>query len=278
MEFYIITLFPKLFDAFLEEGVIAQAYKNQLFDIHLINPRDFCEGSYKSVDDRPYGGGDGMVMSYIPLEKALRSIPGFVEDEASFHVVYLSPQGEKWLDSSARQVRSSESPKKWVLVCGRYAGIDQRFLHRYVDREVSIGDFVVSGGEYPAILLIDSMVRYLPGALGNELSANNDSFTDGLLEGPVYTRPHNIDSFEVPAVLQNGHHEKIREWQHSISILKTAQLRPDMLKNSSISSKDLALAKSLWNSLSSDQKLEYGLSLEERGLSVLTQINTHDSK
>lgn len=233
MNFQIISLFPQFFHAYLSEGVIHQAHKKGLFQWSLINPRDFTEDQHRSVDDRPFGGGDGMVMLPEIMEKALA-----VRKSHSGPVIYLSPQGEVLNEFKVQQLSKVSD---LTLICGRYGGIDQRFLNQYVDEEISIGDYVLSGGELAALVLIDAVVRKQPGSLGNDRSAESDSFAQGqLLEHPLFTRPPIWNSMAVPEILRSGHHEKIKQWQQYMAKLITWKKRPDLLKLSDQEKLDLS--------------------------------------
>lgn len=222
-QFHILTLFPAMCEAFLKEGVVGQALKKGLLDCQLINPRDFAHDGHRRVDDRPFGGGDGMVMLVEPLALALNSIP----QEKRGRVVLLSPQGRSWNDSLARQWAAEGQPL--TLICGRYAGVDERFRQKYVDAEISVGDFVLSGGELGALAILDSLARLTPGVLGNEESPQNESFSDGLLECPQFTRPRDYEGLSVPEALLSGHHEAIARFRRDVSLLRTKSRRPDLI-------------------------------------------------
>ena len=225
MKFNILTLFPQLFKPFLEHGVFAKAQKKGLIQCSLIPIREFSKNPFHSVDDRPFGGGDGMVLSYEPLESAIQSL------SKKGHVVYLSPQGKPWSFKHARFY--SENYKTLTLVCGRYAGVDARWIQQYADEEISIGDYILSGGEAAAIVLMDSMARFIPGVLGSPDSAQNETFEhDLLLEPPQWTRPKTIKGYKIPDVFFSGHHEKIQKARYYLSLLRTLRLRPRLLENS----------------------------------------------
>lgn len=228
LEIDVITLFPEMFDAVTKYGVTARAEKSKVYQLHTWNPRNYTEDSRKSVDDSPYGGGQGMVLLAEPLEKAiinakarLNSI-GIVDT----HVIYLSPQG-KLLDHE--KVLELSCYSSLILVSGRYEGVDERFITRYVDEEISIGNYVISGGELAAMVLIDSVVRHLPGSLGDDNSAKEDTFSNLLLEFPQYTRPEVYNGESVPDVLLSGNHAKIKRWRLQQSLGKTWLNRPDLL-------------------------------------------------
>jgi tRNA (guanine37-N1)-methyltransferase len=221
VKFNLVTLFPEMFGA-IQAGVVGQAVKSEKIQLNFVNPRDFTNDIHRTVDDRPYGGGDGMVMLAEPLEKALQSLG----DERG-HVVYLSPHGQVWNDKLAREWAAKSTPTI-TLICGRYGGVDQRFLNKFVDSEISVGDFVLSGGEIAAMVMVDTLARLVPGVLGNAESVHAESFADGLLEAPQFTRPQAAYGQEVPEILTSGNHKKINEFRQMISLLRTLQLRPDL--------------------------------------------------
>lgn len=236
MRFDVITLFPELFEPFFKSGINRRAFESKQVDVRLWNPRDFAEGNYRRVDDRPFGGGPGMVMMAEPLWRCLQAIRTERAEpvEARAPVVLFSPIGQR-LDH-AMAVACSQGAGA-VLVCGRYEGIDQRFIDACVDRQVSLGDFVLSGGEIPAMALLDSVARLMPGVLGDEGSHQQDSFNpalDGLLDSPHHTRPEVWQGprgpMPVPDVLLGGHHERIARYRREQSLALTARLRPDLLE------------------------------------------------
>ncbi|SFK60156.1 tRNA (Guanine37-N(1)-) methyltransferase [Nitrosomonas aestuarii] len=224
-----ITLFPDMFDAITEHGVTGKASKNNLFHLNIWNPRDFTADNYRTVDDSPYGGGPGMVMMAKPLEDAI--VNARKRQQAlgidNTEVIYMSPQGQR-LDHKMVE-RLSQSPGI-ILLCGRYEGIDERLISRQVDTEISIGDYVLSGGELAAMVLIDSIIRLIPGTLGDPESATQDSFVNGLLDYPHYTRPENYYDSRVPEVLLSGNHANIRRWRLQQALGKTWLKRPDLIK------------------------------------------------
>jgi tRNA (guanine37-N1)-methyltransferase len=224
MRFDIITLFPEMFSAIKEEGVIARAIKNSIISIEEWQLRDFSENKYKNVDDKAYGGGAGMVMQVKPIRDCIKKIK---EQEPKTKVIYLSPQGESLNQNLVEKLSSFES---LTLLCGRYEGVDERIIDNDVDLEVSIGDYVISGGELAAMVLIDSVSRRLPNVLGNKDSLS-DSFVDNLLDYPHYTRPESIDGDIVPEVLLSGNQAKIDAWRLEQAKHKTRQKRPDLLSN-----------------------------------------------
>ena len=231
MRFDVLTIFPGMFSPYLEEGMLARAVKRGLVDVRLVNIRDFAEGTHKATDDRPYGGGDGMVMTPEPLYRALESVPR--EDNSL--VIHLSPQGETFNQSMAWELSRRD---QIILVCGRYEGIDERILVTNIDRELSVGDYVLSGGEPGALVVMDTLSRLIPGVLGGERSNIEDSFEDGLLEYPQYTRPRVFRGEEVPPVLLSGDHEKIRLWRRRSSLKRTMERRPDLLQNARLTPED----------------------------------------
>jgi tRNA (guanine37-N1)-methyltransferase len=228
MRFDVVTLFPELFTPFLTVGITRRAFESGQVDVQFSNPRDFATGNYRRVDDRPFGGGPGMVMLAQPLELALAHIRSQRNDGAP--VVLFSPIGKR-LDHAAVQRWSGSSGA--ILVCGRYEGIDQRFIDTQVDEQISLGDFVLSGGEVPAIALLDAVARLQPGVLSDADSHHQDSFNpslDGLLDCPHYTRPEEWDGHRVPDVLLSGHHGQIERWRRDQRLQLTAVHRPDLLE------------------------------------------------
>ena len=222
MKFDIITLFPEMFSAIKEEGVIARAMKKSLISINTWQLRDFSSNKYKNVDEKPYGGGAGMVIQVKPIRDCISNIK---QSNPNTKVIYLSPQGKKLDQKMAEELATFESI---TMLCGRYEGVDERVIENDIDFEISIGDYVISGGELAAMVVIDVISRYLPGVLGNEMSLK-DSFTDNLLDCPHYTRPRVIDGQSVPKVLLSGDQAKIDAWRKEQSIKKTKQKRPDLL-------------------------------------------------
>lgn len=230
MRFDVITLFPEVFEKTASMGVIGRAISSDKIQLKTWNPRDFTEDVHRTVDDRPFGGGPGMVMKIEPLKKTIQSAVEFVKE--STKVIYLSPQGRR-LDQQGVNYLSQFS--RLVLLAGRYEGIDERLLDDYIDEEWSIGDFVLSGGELPALVLIDAVARTLPGVLGHECSANEDSFVAGLLDHPHYTRPDVFNGVAVPDVLLTGDHKRIAIWREKQALGKTWQKRPDLLEKIELS-------------------------------------------
>ena len=222
MKFDIITLFPEMFSAIKEEGVIARAMKKSLISINTWQLRDFSSNNYRNVDEKPYGGGAGMVIQVKPIRDCISKIK---QSSPNTKVIYLSPQGKKLDQNMVEELATFESI---TMLCGRYEGVDERVIENDIDFEISIGDYVISGGELAAMVLIDAISRRLPGVLGNEVSLK-DSFTDNLLDYPHYTRPEVIDNQAVPEVLLSGNQAKIDAWRLEQSIKKTKQKRPDLL-------------------------------------------------
>ena len=222
MKFDIITLFPEMFSAIKEEGVIARAIKKSLISINTWQLREFSSNKYKNVDEKPYGGGAGMVIQVKPIRDCISKIK---QSSPNTKVIYLSPQGKKLDQNLVEELTTFESI---TMLCGRYEGIDERVIENDIDFEISIGDYVISGGELAAMVVIDAISRRLPGVLGNEVSLK-DSFTDNVLDCPHYTRPEVIDNQAVPEVLLSGNQAKIDAWRLEQSIKKTKQKRPDLL-------------------------------------------------
>ncbi|WP_421307314.1 tRNA (guanosine(37)-N1)-methyltransferase TrmD [Aeromonas veronii] len=222
----VISLFPEMFRAITEHGVTGRAVKSGLLQIECWNPREFTHDKHRTVDDRPYGGGPGMLMMVQPLRDAIHAAKQAAGDGAK--VIYLSPQGRKLTQAGVTELATNQ---KLILVAGRYEGIDERVIQTEVDEEWSIGDYVLSGGELPAMTLIDAVSRLVPGVLGDQASAEQDSFTDGLLDHPHYTRPEVLDGLAVPEALTCGNHEVIRRWRLKQSLGRTWQRRPELINN-----------------------------------------------
>jgi tRNA (guanine37-N1)-methyltransferase len=230
MRFDVITLFPELFAPFLQTGVTRRAYETGLVDVRLWNPRDFAAGGYRRVDDRPFGGGPGMVMMAEPLFQCLQAIRAQRgQDRHSAPLWLFSPIGESMRHARIQDMCDSSGA---ILLCGRYEGIDQRFIDLHVDGQISLGDFVLSGGEIPAMALLDAVARLMPGVLNDEGSHQQDSFNPalgGLLDSPHYTRPEVWQGQAVPEALLSGHHQRIEQWRREQSQTVTRQMRPDLL-------------------------------------------------
>jgi tRNA (guanine37-N1)-methyltransferase len=214
-----------MFQAITQYGVTGRAIKSGLVSMDFINPRDFTHDRHKTVDDRPYGGGPGMLMKVQPLKDAIASAKQSVPNAK---VIYLSPQGRTLTQEGVQQLAKQA---EFILVAGRYEGVDERLIQSEIDEEWSIGDFVLSGGELPAMVLMDAVLRMVPGVLGKQASADEDSFADGLLDCPHYTRPEVLDGESVPSVLLSGNHEEIRRWRLKQKLGRTLQRRPDLLQD-----------------------------------------------
>jgi tRNA (guanine37-N1)-methyltransferase len=237
MQLGIVTLFPEMFAAVTEHGISGRAVRSGLMNLELFNPRDYTTDKHRTVDDKPFGGGPGMLMKTEPLMASIAAARQAVRQKQTIdekaRVIYLSPQGQTLKQGSIIDLAKRES---MVLLCGRYQGIDNRVLENEIDEEWSLGDFVISGGELAAMTLIDAMTRFQPGALGDEGSVLEDSFSNGLLHSPEYTRPQSIDGSDVPKVLLSGDHEAIRKWRLKQSLGATWLKRPDLLQVMSLES------------------------------------------
>ncbi len=240
LHFDVVTIFPEMFEAVTRHGITRRALEEGGFDFRAWNPRDFVNDPHRTVDDRPYGGGPGMVMIPGPLEDCIDA--AVARQEAAGverpQVVLLSPQGERFTDAMAR--RMARSPGL-VMIAGRYEGVDERLIRRRVDLEVSVGDYVTSGGELPAMVMIDAIVRLLPGSLGDAGSAEQDSFSEGLLDWPHYTRPEEWQGERVPEVLLSGNHAAIAKWRRKQALARTMARRPDLLEGRALSKEDAKL-------------------------------------
>lgn len=238
--FDVISLFPEMFDALTRSGVTRRAFEAGVYELVLWNPRDFSQSAYRAVDDRPYGGGPGMLMMADPLEKAIRMARQRQRSSGGkdARVIYFSPQG-RLLDHAV--VTELEQMDGLVLLAGRYEGVDERLINRHVDEELSIGDYVLSGGELPAMVLMDAIIRRIPGVLGDSESAIQDSFVNGLLDCPHYTRPEVWEGADVPAVLLSGNHADIERWRMKQSLGRTWKRRPDLLARLDLSAEQRRL-------------------------------------
>jgi len=224
-QYSIITVHPRFVNTYRDFGVLRSAIEKFAATVSVVDLRDYAVDKHASVDAAPYGGGDGMVIRPEPLRDALAAM------SIKPYVIYTSPSGKRWTQADVQRLATMDQPI--AFVCGRFGGVDQRFIDQYVDEEFSLGDFVVSGGELPVLMMLDSIVRLLPGALGNEASSGSDSFASGMqgmLEYPLYTRPPEFEGHSVPEVLLSGDHEKIRRWRNEQSFERTKRLRPDLLK------------------------------------------------
>jgi tRNA (guanine37-N1)-methyltransferase len=235
MRFDVISLLPDLFQVLRGQGVTARAIERGIAELHLWNPRDYTRDVHRGVDDRPYGGGPGMVMMVEPLRAAIEAARAAAP---ASRVAYLTPQGRTLDQASMAEIAAGPG---WILVAGRYEGIDERLIERWIDEEWSIGDYVLSGGELPAMVVMDAVIRLLPGALGHSDSAQEDSYADGLLDCPHYTRPEEIDGMRVPEVLLSGDHGAIARWRLQQALGRTWLRRPDLLASRGLSETEQAL-------------------------------------
>ena len=238
--FDVITIFPEMFDALLDHGITRRALDEKLFELRAWDPRDFAVDAYRRIDDRPYGGGPGMVMMAEPLRAAVDAAKARQRDAGVVlpKVLLMSPQGERLTEGLVMELAQEEG---LVVVAGRYEGVDERLVERVVDREVSIGDYVTSGGELPAMVLIDCMVRRLPGSLNDSESASQDSFSGGLLDWPHYTRPEEWNGARVPEVLTSGNHAAISRWRRMQALGRTWDRRPELVEEAKLSPEDRQL-------------------------------------
>ncbi|PTQ89088.1 tRNA (guanosine(37)-N1)-methyltransferase TrmD [Agitococcus lubricus] len=250
MWFGIISLFPDMFQAISQYGMTGRAVSQALIRLETWNPRDFTVDNYRRVDERPYGGGPGMVMLIEPLSKAVAAAKArAAELGIDAPVIYLSPQGRQFDERATADLGQHQG---LILLCGRYEGIDERFIERWVDAEWSIGDYVLSGGELPAMVMIDAISRRIEGVLGHQQSAEQDSFATGLLDCPHYTRPEVYDGSAVPAVLLSGDHAAIQRWRWRESLKRTLQRRPDLLRTASLNAEQRRLLTQLQQEIKSD--------------------------
>lgn len=239
--FDVITLFPPMFEAITQHGITRRALEQGRFELQTWNPRDFTEDNYRTIDDRPFGGGPGMVMLAKPLAQAIAAAKQAqaAGGAKASRVIYLSPQGRQLSDAVVKELLAQD--EGLILLAGRYEGVDERLIRNYVDEELSIGDYVLSGGELAAMVLVDSMVRQLPGVLGDDASAEQDSFVQGLLDCPHYTRPEVFEGEVVPAVLMSGHHAEIEKWRLKLALGRTWERRPDLLAKRQLTKQEARL-------------------------------------
>jgi tRNA (guanine37-N1)-methyltransferase len=237
MFFTVLTIFPDMFDLFWNHGIIRRAIENKKIFASAVNIRNYAEDRHQVTDDRPYGGGSGMVMKPEPLAAAIRDAS---KKSTGAKTVLLTPQGRVFDQKMARELAASEG---LILVCGRYEGVDERICHDLIDYEISIGDYVLTGGELAGMIIIDAVTRLIPGALGGEDAAEKDSFADDLLEHAHYTRPANFEGQEVPEVLLSGHHEEIEKWRFESSVMRTLLKRPDLLKKRDLNRQEIEILK-----------------------------------
>lgn len=234
MKINILTLFPEMFEGVLNSSILKKAQEREAVSFRLINFRDYSTNKHKTVDDYPYGGGNGMVLKPEPVFYAVESIEGYQKAR----IIMLTPQGNPYTQKKAEELSREDH---LILLCGHYEGFDERIRQHLVTDEISIGDYVLTGGELASMVVIDSIVRLLPGVLGNEESAETDSFTNGLLEYPQYTRPEEFRGMQVPDILLSGHHQNIEEWRKKESLKRTWLKRPDLLKNLELDEKEKGL-------------------------------------
>jgi tRNA (guanine37-N1)-methyltransferase len=233
MIFDILTIFPEIFRSPLSESLLKKALDRELIQVRVWNLRDFTEDKHRTTDDYPYGGGAGMVMKADPIFRAVEEIKS---QNPEARAILLTPQGERFHQGLAKELSEQ---KHWILVCGRYEGLDERVRRGVVDREISIGDYILNGGEIPALVFLEVISRYVPGFLGSEQSVEEESFSDGLLEYPQYTRPPVFRGMEVPEVLLSGNHAEIKRWRRRESLKRTYGRRPDLLERADLSEEDL---------------------------------------
>lgn len=248
MRIDVITLFPELVEQVISYGVVGKAADQGIVDLHCWNPREYTLDRHRTVDDRPYGGGPGMLMKVQPLQDAISAVR---RQNDGAKLIYLSPQGKLL---TQRRLAQQVDQGSVILLCGRYEGIDERLIQREVDEEWSIGDYVISGGELAAMVCIDAMTRLLPGALGHDESARQDSFSDGLLDCPHYTRPELYQGDRVPQVLMNGNHRDISDWRRQQALGRTWQRRPDLLEQVELDSRQQALLEEYMNEFERTRK------------------------
>jgi tRNA (guanine37-N1)-methyltransferase len=235
MHFTVLTIFPEMFDSFRAHGIIRRAIEGKKIVTSTINIRDYATDRHQMTDDRPYGGGSGMVMKPEPLAAAIRAAK---EKAPSSRSILMTPQGRVFNQAMAQQLTAFS---ELILICGRYEGVDERIAYDLVDDEISIGDYILTGGELAAMVVIETVTRLIPGTLGAEASAENDSFSEGLLEHAHYTRPRNFEGMQVPEVLVSGHHQEIEQWRRESSVMRTLSERPDLLRNRKLSESEVEI-------------------------------------
>lgn len=252
MRFDVFTLFPEVFDPYIHTSILQRAAANQIINVNLYNIRDWAVDKHHTTDDTPFGGGGGMVMKPEPLFAAVEEITG---NPPECPVILMSPQGSLLTFQKAMEL--SQLPRM-ALICGRYEGVDERVIDHLVTEEISIGDYVLSGGELPALVLIEALTRLLPGALGDPTGASDDSFANGMLEYPHYTRPSEFRGWEVPQVLMNGNHKEINRWRRKQSLLRTLTNRPDLINSATFDKQDRTLVNELFEegAISEEVKLK----------------------
>ena len=250
MKFTIMTLFPEMFDSFINTSIIGRAINNKIFEIETVNFRNYADNKYMHVDDYPYGGGAGMVIQPGPVVDCYNDITK--DKDKKIKVIYLSPQGKVFTQKDAEILANEE---ELIFLCGHYEGIDERALDMIVTDQYSIGDYVLTGGEMPCMVMIDAIARLIPGVLNNKASAEFESFNDNLLEYPQYTRPPVFEGLEVPEVLLSGHHANIEKWRREQSIIRTLNTRPDLLKDANLSKKEKEFLDKLMKNENNNTKL-----------------------
>lgn len=282
MKIQVISLFPEMILAGLKAGVVANSIDKKILSLSCLNPRQFSKDSYQRIDDSPFGGDDGMIMMPEPLERAVAhlrvmnaasrsewdSANGSDDARDTETIIYLSARGEIFNDQMARHLSRKES---LLLICGRYGGVDQRFLSKNNVQEVCVGDYVLSGGELPALVLIDAVARHIPGVLGNIDSAVKDSFANGLLEAPSFTRPRQWHNLDVPEILLSGDHKRLQTWREHLSWLTTAHNRSDLFLKANISKESLHRLKMFFKQMPEDERYVCGLHDSQKILKLLDQ-------
>ena len=258
MRIQVVTIFPRIFDGFLASSLVAKAIEDQILEIEIHDLRAFTCDRHQTVDDEPYGGGGGMVMKAGPWIRAVRHLGA----DSPAHRVLLSPQGSRLDDA---KVRSLATRAHLILLCGRYEGVDERVRQTVIDEELSIGDYVLSGGELPAMVVIEAISRQIPGVVGRPDSVENDSFRDGLLDFPHYTRPRDVEGLEVPSVLLSGDHEAIRLWRQRQSLRATLEKRPDLLEHADLSAEQSRMLRQVEKSSNSSIEADDELVNRARG-------------
>ncbi|HBR17414.1 MAG: tRNA (guanosine(37)-N1)-methyltransferase TrmD [Deltaproteobacteria bacterium RIFCSPLOWO2_12_FULL_43_16] len=233
MRFDILTIFPDFFGSPLKQSILGKAIEKGLIDVGIHNIRDFALDKHNTTDDSPYGGGDGMVMKVEPIVRAVEAVKGSRKSEVK--VILTTPQGRQLNQQIAAELAQSSN---LIIICGRYEGVDERVKELVVDMEVSIGDYVLGGGEIPALVIVDAVTRLVPGVLGSDMSARDDSFSEGLLEYPQYTRPESFRGLTVPDILLSGNHQKIKNWRRRESIKRTLERRPDLLEKAQLTEEE----------------------------------------
>jgi len=231
--FDILSLFPGFFEGPFSESILVRAREKGLIEIRIINIRDYTTDAHHVTDDYPYGGCGGMVMKPEPLARAINALQ---EESPPGYVVFLTPQGKRFTQKKARELAEKE---RIILLCGHYEGIDERIRESYIEEEISIGDYVLTGGEVASVVVVDAVSRMIPGVLGNEESFKNDSFYNGLLDYPQYTRPEEFEGKQVPDILLSGHHKKIEEWRRRQALYRTFKLKPEILEDADLTKQDL---------------------------------------